>query len=95
MLRRRTIDQRPEWVCGEFVVMGTNRKAMLQRIRPRAMNGIVCSRMARRPSLSIQVKANRVKRKFVRAMVREVPIGERKPMRLKIVAEKYMRQFCE
>jgi hypothetical protein len=28
-------------------------------------------------------------------MAREVPIGERKPMRLNIVAEKYMRQFCE
>jgi hypothetical protein len=77
------------------VVIGTKRKAMLQRRRPRAMKGIVCSRMARRPRRSIQVKARRVKRKFVRAMAREVPIGERKPMRLKIVAEKYMRQFCE
>lgn len=49
--------------------------------------------MLRRPRESIFVKASRVKRKFVVAMEREVAIGEVKPTREKIVAEKYMREF--
>ena len=39
---------------------------------------------------SMMAKATRVRRKFVRAMDSEVVIGEVKPTREKIVAEKYM-----
>ena len=35
----------------------------------------------------------RVQRKFVRAMEREVRVGEEKPRREKMVAEKYIREF--
>lgn len=36
-----------------------------------------------------------MKAKFVRAMEREVSVGEEKPIRRKIVAEKYIREFCD
>ena len=36
-----------------------------------------------------------VKAKFVRAIEREVKVGERKPTREKMVAEKYMSEFCK
>lgn len=39
-------------------------------------------------------KATRVKRKFVVEMERDVSVGEVKPTRRKIVAEKYIREFC-
>jgi hypothetical protein len=38
-------------------------------------------------------KAKSVKRKFVRAMERDVSVGLWKPTRRKIVAEKYIREF--
>ena len=38
-------------------------------------------------------KAMSVKVKFVRAIEREVKVGERKPTREKMVAEKYMSEF--
>ena len=50
--------------------------------------------MRRRPTWSIMRRAIRVQRKFVRAMEREVRVGEEKPRREKMVAEKYIREFC-
>lgn len=49
--------------------------------------------MRRRPRRSISVKARRVKVKFVRAMERDVRVGEEKFRREKRVAEKYIREF--
>jgi len=57
------------------------------------MMGMERRRMRRRPRRSMAWKAMRVKAKFVRAMEREVRVGERKPTREKMVAEKYMREF--
>lgn len=76
--------------------IGTSRntKARAQRDRPMTMIGIERRRMRRRPIRSIEWNATRVKRKLVEAMEREVKVGERKPTREKIVAEKYIREFC-
>ena len=49
--------------------------------------------MRRRPMWSMMRRAMRVQRKFVRAMEREVRVGEEKPRREKMVAEKYIREF--
>lgn len=57
------------------------------------MMGRVDRRMRRRPIRSMMVKAMRVKMKLVRAMDRDVSVGEENPMTEKIVAEKYMREF--
>lgn len=43
----------------------------------------------------METKATSVKRKFVVAMERDVSVGEEKPTRRKIVAEKYIREFWE
>lgn len=43
---------------------------------------------------SIRTRARQVVTKFVIAMVREVRVGDAKPMRVKIVAEKYISEFC-
>jgi hypothetical protein len=80
-------------ISGSDVSM--KRKARLQDKRPRTMKGIERRRMARRPTVSIILKATSVKMKLVRAMESEVNIGEVKPTRANIVAEKYMREFCE
>ena len=69
-------------------------KARAQRNRPKTMIGIERRRIRRRPMRSIEWKATSVKTKFVEAMEREVKVGERKPTRAKMVAEKYMREFC-
>ena len=68
-------------------------KEKAQRTRPRIMTGMERIRILRRPMRSMEWNATRVKRKFVLAMVSEVRVGERKPTREKIVAEKYMREF--
>lgn len=60
---------------------------------PAIMTGIVESKMRRRPTWSIISRANRVQIKLVPAMDREVNVGEEKPTREKIVAEKYIREF--
>jgi hypothetical protein len=49
--------------------------------------------MRRRPMRSMEWKATSVKAKFVQAMESEVRVGEVKPRRAKMVAEKYMREF--
>lgn len=99
-LSRRTIDQVPlalripsglevrcDWLGG------MNMNATLHASRPRTMKGMVRRSILRRPTLSIRAKATRVKTKLVSAMDREVPMGDVKPTRLKIVAEKYINEF--
>ena len=73
--------------------MGKKEKAMEHRTRPRAMKGMERSRMRRRPRRSMRRKARRVKVKFVRAMERDVSVGEWKERRETMVAEKYIREF--
>lgn len=70
-----------------------NKNATAHASRPRTMNGIERRRMLRRPTESINAKATSVKTKLVKAMESEVPIGDVKPTRAKMVAEKYMREF--
>lgn len=60
---------------------------------PAIITGIVESRIRRRPTWSIINKANRVQMKLVPAIDREVNVGEEKPTREKMVAEKYIREF--
>lgn len=55
--------------------------------------GRLLRRMRRRPIRSIRVNATRVLVKLVMAIEREVRVGEEKPIREKIVAEKYIREF--
>ena len=62
--------------------------------RPRIMKGSEYSRIRRRPMRSMSVRATSVKMKFVTATVSEVSVGLWKPTRVKIVAEKYIREFC-
>jgi hypothetical protein len=66
---------------------------MEQRSKPPIMMGRVERRIRRRPIRSMRVSAMRVQRKLVMAMEREVNVGEENPMKEKIVAEKYMREF--
>lgn len=70
------------------------RNATAQAASPKIMKGIEAKRIRRRPMRSITAKATRVRMKFVRAIESEVPMGEVKPTREKMVAEKYMREFC-
>lgn len=60
---------------------------------PAIITGIVESKMRRRPTWSIISRANRVQMKLVPAIDREVNVGEEKPTREKMVAEKYIREF--
>ena len=55
--------------------------------------GMERRRMRRRPMRSMSRRARRVKVKFVRAMERAGVVGEEKPIREKMVAEKYIREF--
>lgn len=64
-----------------------------QSTRPAIIMGMDRRRMRRRPMRSMEWNATRVKAKFVVAMEREVRVGERKPRRRKMVAEKYIREF--
>ena len=76
---------------GEARVTWAN--AMAASRRPIAMMGRETRRMRRRPIMSMAEKASRVKRKLVEAMRRETAVGESKPTRLNIVAEKYINEF--
>lgn len=67
---------------------------MAQRARPRTMIGTERRSIRRRPIRSMKWNVTRVKAKFVHAIVRDVRVGDVKPTRAKIVAEKYMREFC-
>lgn len=60
---------------------------------PAIITGIVESRIRRRPTWSIISKTNSVQMKLVPAIDREVNVGEEKPTREKMVAEKYIREF--
>ena len=70
-----------------------NWKEVATKRRPRIITGIESKRIRRRPMRSMRIIATRVKMKFVMATVSEVRVGEAKPRREKIVAEKYMREF--
>ena len=67
--------------------------AIEQVRRPIIITGMERRMMRRRPMWSMMRRAMRVQRKFVRAMEREVRVGEEKPRREKMVAEKYIREF--
>lgn len=60
---------------------------------PAIITGIVESKMRRRPTWSIMSRENSVQMKLVPAIDREVNVGEEKPMREKMVAEKYIKEF--
>ena len=70
-----------------------NRNPPLESRRPNAMTGIDQSRMRLLPTRSISRRAPQVMRKFVSATDSEVNVGLSKPRTVKIVAEKYMREF--
>jgi hypothetical protein len=57
------------------------------------MTGTDQSKIRRRPMRSMAWKAMSVKKKFVRAIERDVSVGEWKPTRRNIVAEKYIKEF--
>jgi len=59
------------------------------------MTGMETRRMRRRPRRSMSRRERVVKAKFVMATERDVKVGEEKPISEKIVAEKYIREFCE
>lgn len=58
------------------------------------MTGMERSRIALRPMRSVISSAMSVNTKFVAATHRDVKIGDVKPSREKMVAEKYMMEFC-
>lgn len=70
-------------------------KPMEQRRRAKNIMGIEMRRMRRRPIRSISMRAAQVRTKFVTATERDVRVGEEKPRMVKIVALKYIREFCE
>ena len=63
-------------------------------MRPVTITGIESNKMRRRPTWSITMRARKVQTKFVMAMEREVSVGEEKSKSEKMVAEKYMNEFC-
>ena len=63
------------------------------RMSPPIMTGTERSRMRRRPIPSTISKAIIVQTRLVTAIDKEVKVGEEKPMREKMVAEKYIREF--
>ena len=73
--------------------MRNNWKEIATKRRPRIMTGTEDKRMRRRPMRSIRTIATKVKMKFVIAMLRDARVGEVKPRREKIVAEKYISEF--
>ena len=74
--------------------MRMNRKPTAQKRSPHAMIGIDQSSMRLLPTRSINTRAAHVMRKLVKATDSEVNVGLEKPSIVKIVAEKYMREFC-
>lgn len=67
---------------------------MAQRSRPKIIIGIEMRRIRRRPMRSIRKRAAQVRTKFVRATERDVRVGEENPRMVKIVALKYIKEFC-
>jgi intein-encoded DNA endonuclease-like protein len=65
----------------------------LQSRRPIDMIGMDQRRIRLRPTRSIRRRAVQVMRKFVTATVREVKVGLSKPNMVKMVAEKYIKEF--
>lgn len=65
-----------------------------QKMRPTVIIGMERRRIRRRPMRSIRMRAAQVRMKFVRATEREVRVGEEKPRIVKMVAEKYISEFC-
>ena len=61
---------------------------------PRTIPGTDQRRMRLLPMRSMRVNATRVKRRFVEAISMDVAVGLVKPIIAKIVAEKYMSEFC-
>ena len=57
------------------------------------MIGIDQRRIRLLPTRSIRTRAAQVRKKFVIATESEVNVGLEKPRRVKIVAEKYIREF--
>ena len=65
----------------------------LQQRRPKAMTGVDQRRIRLLPTRSIRTRATQVIAKFVNATERDVIVGFPKPRIVKIVAEKYIREF--
>jgi hypothetical protein len=65
----------------------------LQRRRPMDMIGMDQRRIRLRPIRSMSNRAAQVMRKFVSATEREVRVGLSKPRMVKMVAEKYIKEF--
>ena len=72
-----------------------NTNPALQIRRPTAMIGIDQSSMRLLPTRSIRTSAAQVMRKFVTATESDVNVGLEKPRMVKIVAEKYIKEFCD
>lgn len=68
-------------------------KPKADKKRPIVMKGIEYSKMRLRPIRSIKTSASTVKAKFVAATVKEVSVGIENPSIVKIVAEKYIKEF--
>ena len=69
------------------------RKPTAQRTSPRAMMGIDHSRTRLLPTRSIKTRDAHVMIKLVEATESDVKVGLEKPRIVKIVAEKYIREF--
>jgi len=67
---------------------------MLQKRRPAVMTGTEYRRMRLLPTRSISRRATQVIRKFVIATDMDVKVGLAKPRIVKMVAEKYIKEFC-
>ena len=97
-MREGQISEGLEIDCGfvdvdEWTGLRMNWKEMDTNRRPRTMMGIEYKRIRRRPIRSMRTIATTVKIKFVMATAREVRVGDAKPRREKIVAEKYIKEF--
>jgi hypothetical protein len=66
----------------------------LQSKRPTDMIGMDQRRIRLLPIRSIRRRAAHVMMKLVTATVREVKVGLSKPSMVKMVAEKYIKEFC-
>lgn len=73
-------------------VMNINPTA--QNRRPTAIIGMDQRRIRLRPARSMRLNATQVMMKLVTATESAVNVGLEKPTMVKIVAEKYIREFC-
>ena len=71
--------------------MSSEEKEMAQKPSAKTITGIEYSNMRRRPILSMNANARRVKRKLVTATVRDVNVGDEKESALKMIPEKYIK----